>query len=201
MQTKIDTTEPPTPNTRAIMDSINYCETLKHLVCWGDARPPDEIALVLGISERTLVRWREAGCPTHRKQTESGQTAYHYCGQELLFWIIRRYHNGIDGLEMPERVLQYLEWFKLWQEAHVKAGNLEAVIPPEQYEASGLHNQFMGWLWYDSGELEPFADVCDGCPLLIYTESIEPPEYKKAEIERIRAAAERFLSNVKTGKA
>jgi hypothetical protein len=184
---KIDTTEPPAPCPIAVMDSINYCDGLKRLVCWGDARMPDEIALALGISERTLIRWREAGCPAYSKTTENGQTAFHYCGQELLFWIIRRYHNGLAGLEMPERVLQYLEWFKLWQEAHVKAGNLEAVTPPEQYEASGLHTRFMCWLWYDSGELEPLADACNGCPLVTFTENIEPNEFRKWEIERLMA--------------
>jgi hypothetical protein len=186
---KIDTTEPPTNNPQEKLDALNYCIGLKRLACFSDARMPENVAPALGISERTLIRWRENGCPCYKKYTPNGQSAFHYCGQELLFWILKRQKQGIEGIEFPERITQYMELFIQWQKAHVKAGNFEEVIPAEAYEESGRHYQFMIWLWYDS---EIMADVSEaiegyGCPILIDEEKLETRAFQIWSYEQRKA--------------
>ena len=179
MRINIDNEEPARPNEASMNRALNFTLGMERLACFYDARPPEEVAPCLGISEKTLTRWREAGCPAYMREFSSGRTGWHYSIQECLFWVLDEHSTHGRGIPLPALLKGWLDIWTEWQKEQVKAGKLDRVYPVKEYAESLTHYEFAMCLWHGNPDLLPELprDLLDGCGMVVSFENLETREY------------------------
>ena len=176
--------EPPILGPEYIADAINYAAGLKRIVIYANATiTAPHLASLLDVSLKTIDRMTNAGMPCFFKTAPSGQEARHYCGQEVFFCLVERITDEEKGYVTPPRILEILDLWEVWQKAYINAGIMDRIFPPEEYEASQTHTNFMLYYWY--GYDPAYADAWEteaayeGCPFMVDEANMETPAYTR----------------------
>jgi hypothetical protein len=145
-------------------------ETIFEACNWGTARRfiefasatliTDELAELLGVSSKTVQRYRDRGMPAFWKENpeRDGRAQWMYCGQSVLFWCITATLK--NEIEMPPEFLRILADWPAWCEILRSKGLTDCKGTLAEYETSGHHFDYM-------------HSVTDGpCP---WTADMDPP--------------------------